>query len=244
MGWLVVGFILWLLATVSQQTAWSPWSNIASAILSVVVIYGIVVAVKQRKVNLKSGLYATAKMLENWAMAGLDAHGEPWSKTGEVTLFDLPKIELLEYKSSGSTYTGGNLGVSFPIFGRVRGYAGGSQGQITKNPEVLTIVDTGRLKVTTKSVIFIGEKETRNFEISKMLDVELGPNGMWAKLAMINEKKREGLQHSKLDQITVGMAIGVADEWSKNGQAAGIRYATDLAERIRRTIEGGEPKTK
>lgn len=219
----------------------------AMAILLVAVILGVVAGVifaylKRRPQNRSAELLLVAGQLESWA-AGESATGSAITKGDEVALFDLPGVELLEFKSSGSTYGGGNAGISFPIVGSLRGHVGGQRGQIIRNPEELMVSDTGTLKVTSKRLVYVGEKETREIAIAKLLDVELGPNGLWAKLAMSNKTKREGFQHMALDQITVGMAIGIANEWTKSGEATAKKYALSTAAEIR-SILAAEAEAK
>jgi hypothetical protein len=204
----------------------------------VVLVVGIVIMAKRgsgSKRDHSDELLALATDLDTWA-AGDMATGTALTKGDEVALFDLPNVDLLDFKSTGSTYSGGNAGISFPIVGRIRGHVGGSQGQITRNPEQLMIVDNGTLKITSARIIFVGAKEAREIAISKLLDVELGPNGLWAKLAISSKAKREGFQHMAVDQIPIGMAIGIANEWANGGQAAAKKYALSTAEDIRKTL--------
>ena len=182
--------------------------------------------------NHSSELLRIADMLDSWAAGNL-RNGTADTEGDEEALFDVTNVELLEFKSTGSSYSGAHAGISFPLFGRIRGNVGGSQGQITRNPEALLAVDTGTVKVTSDRIIFIGEKEARVFELDKVLDFELGPNGLWVKLALSNKTKREGFQHMALDQITLGMAFGVANAWSNDGKDAAVQYAKNLAQQIR-----------
>jgi hypothetical protein len=158
-------------------------------------------------------LLAVAGDVEAWVSAGVDAEGNPFDADDEQLLFVLPNVELLEYKSTGSTYSGGSAGVSFPLFGRVRGNVGGNRGSISRNPEELILSDMGRLKVSTERLIFVGEKEAREIDLDKVLDFELGPNGLWVKLAMSNRQKREGFQHMQVDQSPIGMSIRISKEF-------------------------------
>jgi hypothetical protein len=200
-----------------------------------ITIFFLVMRKKNNKDH-SAQLLAVAGDLEAWVAAGLDAEGNPFDADDEQLLFVLPNVELLEYKSTGSTYSGGSAGVSFPLFGRVRGNVGGNRGSISRNPEELILSDMGRLKVSTERLIFVGEKEAREIDLDKVLDFELGPNGLWVKLAMSNRSKREGFQHMQVDQIPIGMAIGIAKEFADNGLEAAKLYAKNLAADIRATI--------
>jgi len=198
-----------------------------------VAIIALAIYVKTRSgKNHSTELLRVADMLDAWAAGNL-RNGTADTEGDEEALFDVTNVELLEFKSTGSSYSGARAGISFPLFGRVRGNVGGSSGQITRNPEELLAVDTGTVKVTSERIIFIGEKEARVFDLDKVLDFELGPNGLWVKLAMSNKAKRAGFQHMALDQITLGMTFGIANSWSNDGKDAAVKYAKNLAQQIR-----------
>ncbi len=234
-GWLVI----WLMG-LGVIYAFSDGGNPVWALPALVFVVAIVfLAVNMQRSKNKdhsAELLAVAGDIEAWVAAGLDAEGNPFDADDEQLLFVLPNIELLEYKSTGSTYSGGSAGVSFPLFGRVRGNVGGNRGSFSRNPEELILSDLGRLKVSTERLIYVGEKESREIDLDKVLDFELGPNGLWVKLAMSNRSKREGFQHMQVDQIPIGMAIGIAKEFADKGLDAAKVYAKNLAADIRATI--------
>jgi hypothetical protein len=188
--------------------------------------------VKRKNKSHVDELANVGAMVQSWLDKGVGSDGAAFTKDGEQALFELGNIQLLEFKSSGSQFVGGNAGISFPLVGRVRGHVGGTRGEIIKNPEELTIVDTGKLRITSDRLIFIGQKEAREIKIEKLLDVELGPNGLWVKLAMSGKGKREGFQHLALDQIPLGMAIGIANEWHKGGLAQAKPYTENTIKQI------------
>jgi hypothetical protein len=234
-GWAAI----WLMG-LGALYGFSEGGNLAYALPALVFVAAIIfIAVNQQRSKNKdhsAELLAVAGDLEAWSGAGVDAEGNHFDADDEQLLFVLPNVELLEYKSTGSTYSGGSAGVSFPLFGRVRANVGGNRGSISRNPEELILSDMGRLKVSTERLIFVGEKEAREIDLDKVLDFELGPNGLWVKLAMSNRQKREGFQHMQVDQIPIGMAIGIAKEFADKGLDAAKDYAQKLAADIRSTI--------
>ena len=242
-----LGLIAILLIIGAISNAMKDPNALVFVIVMVVVIVAVVFLVKRGPGSSRdhsAELLVVAGQLDSWA-AGSSETGSAITKGDEVALFDLPNVELLEFKSTGSTYGGGNAGISFPIVGSLRGHVGGQRGQIIRNPEQLMVSDRGTLKVTSNRLVYVGEKETREIAIAKLLDVELGPNGLWAKLAMSNKSKREGFQHMALDQITVGMAIGIANEWTNGGEEAAKKYARNAAAEIRSILAAeAEAKTK
>ncbi|MFM1974009.1 MAG: hypothetical protein RLZZ345_1093 [Actinomycetota bacterium] len=234
-GW--IGIWLMGLGVIAGFSAGgNPLYALPGLIFVGIIVFAAVKGARQRNKDHSAELLVVAGDLDAWVDAGLDAEGNKFDSDEEQLLFVLPNVELLEYKSTGSTYSGGSAGVSFPLFGRVRGNVGGNRGEFTRNPEQLILSDIGRLKVSTQRLIYVGEKETREIDLDKVLDFELGPNGLWVKLAMSNRQKREGFQHMQVDQIPIGMAIGIAKEYADKGLKAAQLYAKNLAADIRATI--------
>ncbi len=234
-GWLGI-WLMGVAVIYAFSDGGNPLYALPALIFVAIIVFGVVKGLRQRNKDHSAELLVVAGDLDAWVAAGLDAEGNKFDADEEQLLFVLPNVELLEYKSSGSTYSGGSAGVSFPLFGRVRGNVGGNRGSFSRNPEELILSDMGRLKVSTQRLIYVGEKEAREIDLDKVLDFELGPNGLWVKLAMSNRQKREGFQHMQVDQIPIGMAIGIAKEFADKGLDAAKAYAKNLAADIRATI--------
>ena len=113
----------------------NPELWIALALVIVVIVVIVRESNKRKQAAFVDALEACAQILE-----GLGSGKEPEPaggialKKNEKLIYVLPMVALTEYTSSGSTYTGMNAGVSFPLFGNVRGNVGGMGGQILKNP--------------------------------------------------------------------------------------------------------------
>ena len=235
-GWLAIAFVFGSFFAGFKSYGYDFSVGWPGVVAIVAIIVTLVVISKSKNKDHSAELLVLASEVDQWVAAGLDAEGNKFDDDEEQLLFVLPNVELLEFKSTGSSYSGGSAGVSFPLFGRVRGNVGGSRGQITRNPEALALSDMGRLKVSTERLIFVGEKDAREIDLDKVLDFELGPNGLWVKLAMSNRQKRVCFQHMQVDQMTIGMAIGIAKEFSDKGLEGAKAYATQLAVDIRSTI--------
>jgi hypothetical protein len=205
--------------------------GIVAAIIGFVIL-GIRRGNAQKLQNLKD----TVTQIQQWIDSPVIDTPNFLSEKGEKTLFDLPNIQLMEYISSGSTYQSVHGGVIVPIVGRVSGIAGVSRGESTKKPATLTSVDNGKVIITDKQIVFIGEKENREWPFAKMLDVQPGPNGLWVKLAASSQKKNGFLQHTAHDQLPIGVAVGIATAWVSGSEAEAKKYATDLIAQFNQTI--------
>ena len=154
----------------------------------------------------------------------------------EKLIYALPNVALTEYQSTGSSYSGGSVGISFPLVGRIRGNVGGQGGQIIKNPEQLMIVDTGKAIFTDKRILFSGTKLVRDWEFSKIVELAPGPNGFDVKLAVSNREKISGLQALTMFEFGPGYVAGYAFTLYADGPAEAKAWAEDLSKRIREGI--------
>lgn len=156
---------------------------------------------------------------------------------GEKVLATLPYTLLTEYQSTGSSYSGGNAGVSFPLFGSVRGNVGGQGGQITKNPEQLMAIDTGTSIFTNQRIVFSGAKFVRDWDLDKVVSLEPGPNGFNVKIAVSNQSRTSGLQSPDMNLFGPGYLAAYAFNYHQNGAASAKKWADELVTQIRQTVE-------
>lgn len=84
---------------------------------------------------------------------------------------------LLQVVRGPSRYEGGYGGVSFPIFGRVRGHVGGQRGQLVKGAESQTMTDRGEVMITNVRVMFRGDVRTEEWKFSRMMAMEHNADG-------------------------------------------------------------------
>lgn len=154
----------------------------------------------------------------------------------ERALFAMHNAPLVEYTSSGSTYSGTNLGVSVPLFGSVRGNVGGSQGSFTNNPEELTIVDTGLVVFTTQRIVFTGAKLVRDWEFSKILNLDIGENGSSVRIAVSGNGRTSGFQSGPME-FGVGLPAGYAHTWFDEGEPAARAWLKRTAKSMREAVE-------
>lgn len=155
---------------------------------------------------------------------------------GEELIYTLPNVALTEYQSTGSSYSGGSAGISFPLVGRIRGNVGGQRGQITKNPEQLMIIDTGKAIFTNQRILFSGVKMVRDWDFSKIVELAPGANGFDVKLAVSNRERTSGLQALTIYEFGPGLIAGYAFTLYSEGSERAKAWAEDLTKRIREGI--------
>lgn len=152
---------------------------------------------------------------------------------GEKAYFKLDNVSLTEWRSTGSSYQGGSQGVSFRIAKGVSYRVGQSRGTLVKNPEQLQVVDQGSAIFTDKRIVFAGTKSNREWDFSKMVNVDVGTNGIYVNIAVSNRQKNSGLRASNDADLTPGILTGIVVEINEKGLEAAKNYALETAKQMR-----------
>jgi uncharacterized membrane protein len=209
------------------------------AILTVLVIVGIALGVyfgmKNKKETEKAALLSLADKLEAISkdLKPIEPNSPIALKTGEDVYFESQPVGLIEYRSTGSTYSGMNQGVSVPIVKGVRYSVGGSSGTITRNPEQLTQIDTGKAIFTNQRIIFVGPNMTREWDLNKLVDMTSGPNGQTISISVSNRQKTSGLSSIGRENITPGFYASIIQQLHSEGSAAAKKNALFIATSLR-----------
>lgn len=208
------------------------------AIITAIIVFAVRAARKSKQEKFLNGLGYQATQLSLIASGKLQDTTLAMSLgKGEKVLATLPYTLLTEYQSTGSSYSGANAGVSFPLFGSIRGHVGGQGGQITKKAEQLMAVDTGTAIFTNERIIFSGEKLVREWDLDKVVTLEPGPNGFNVKIAVSNQARTSGLQAPDINMFGPGYLAAYAFNYHNDGAALAKKWADDLVEQIRRTVD-------
>ena len=155
---------------------------------------------------------------------------------GEQPIYVLPSVALTEYESTGSSFSGGTAGVSFPITDTIGGNVGGMKGRFTRNPEQLMIVDQGKAIFTNQRILFSGAKFVRDWNLKDIVSLEPGPNGVDVKIAVTNRERTSGLQSINPNDFGPGYAAAFVFNLSQNGLESARQWAKDLAQEIRTAV--------
>ncbi len=189
---------------------------------------------KNRQKKLTDSLDASAQIMDDIVAGKVgDLQGGFALAKGEKFIYALPNVALTEYQSTGSSYSGTSVGVSVPLFGRVRGNVGAQGGQITKNPEQLMAVDQGRAIFTDQRIVFSGAKFVRDWDLDKTIEIEPGPNGFNVRIAVSNRERTSGLQAFSAYDFGPGFIAGYVFTLHSEGAAKAKEWAEDLSSRLR-----------
>ena len=150
----------------------------------------------------------------------------------EVVIARVNQTMLREFRSNGSTSSGGFGGVSFPVFGRVRGNVGGYSGKSRRNPEESTPIDVGTSTYTNQRIVFAGENVVREFELDKLVNLEAGDNGITVTIAVSNRDKASVLASVNFDDLTPGIAASIAVAYQEGGKAEALKKINETKQQI------------
>ena len=209
---------------------------VAAAVAAVVIAFTTARGKKVNNEQLWAGLTTQAFALENMQKSGFSTSANFSLEKGEKFIAKIDGIGLSEYKSGGSTYQGGNAGVSFPIFGRVRANVGGSRGQIVRNPPQLTGIDLGSVSFTTTRVIFTGPQQTRVFDLDKVVNFEPGINGLTVTVSTSNREATSMLMTEDNATLAPGILFDIASVAHNEGEPAAIEKLGAYAQLLRQTV--------
>ena len=167
----------------------------------------------------------------NWISENFEplSNSPVFTRKGEVALFTLPEVGLIEFRSTGSSYSGGSQGMSFRIAKGVSYRVGGSRGQLVKNPEQKQIVDRGSATFTNQRIVFAGQSQAREWDFEKIIGTDLQANGVSMMISVSNRQKTSGLTALVVDPLTPGMCVSLATAYREGG----VNAVKDLASQYR-----------
>ena len=218
-----------------------PWIWAVLAILIAAAIAFNVWQKRQNKIASIAAFKAQAGLVESFATAIETGKTQPAENlalgAGEVLLGSQDNVKLLEWVSTGSSYQGGSSGLSFRVMRGVSYRVGANRGTIVKNPPALRTVDVGTVNFTTKRVTFVGARETRAFDVAKILDLKLDHNGQTVMISVSNRQKPSGLQGAGFDTIAPGFLVQAALTMHNSGPTPAAAELRENAKQLRSAAE-------
>jgi hypothetical protein len=154
------------------------------------------------------------------------------TKANEVVIARVGQTMLKEFRSTGSTSSGGFGGVSLPVFGNVRANVGGYSGKSRRNPETSEVIDVGTSTYTNQRIVFAGENVVREFDLSKLVNMEAGDNGITVTIAVSNRDKASMLASLNFDDLTPGIAASIALAYQEGGKEMALEKIRETRTQI------------
>lgn len=150
-------------------------------------------------------------------------------KPDEMAFYELNGVELREYRSGGSSYQGGYAGGNLKLTEGFSVSGGGNRGRIVRDQEQSKTLDVGKAIFTTQRVVFSGPNHTREWDFSKLLNIDVGDNGYEVSISSSNSQRTAALAGPMELGITPGILFSIALEIYQEGEEAGIAFAKKTA---------------
>ncbi len=150
----------------------------------------------------------------------------------EFAFYERSGVQLREYKSPGRESSGAFGGVGVRLTKGISVAGGGYKGQSRAKPEELTVLDTGKAIFTNQRVIFVGPNHNREWELDKLLDLQIGDNGYEVSAAVSNRNRTSALAADASSGITPGILFAIAVQLSKGDEQEAKKTAGDVANQI------------
>jgi hypothetical protein len=151
------------------------------------------------------------------------ASGPPVSlplRRGERGVFELAGAQLVEPRRGAGHWQGGTQGVSVHIPGTrsARYRIGSTRGRYVQGEETPTVIDTGVFTITTKRAVFLGSKQSREWQWAKLTGIHDEPGVAWTSIGVSNRQKVSGVAYpvDKATEVRFYLELAVA---AANGTA-------------------------
>ena len=161
-------------------------------------------------------------------------------RPGEYVFYERDQVELREYKSSGRATTGGYGGANYRLTQNLSVSGGGIKASSKALPEESTTIDNGSAIFTNQRVIFMGANHTREWDLSKLLGLQISDAGFEVSAAVSGRQKTSALAGDCLGMITPGIAFALAVEIFQEGKESAQKLAIETAEDIEGQIAARE----
>lgn len=154
-------------------------------------------------------------------------------KAGE-TWWQAFDVELVEDRVQTSRMSG-HQGISIPVAsigGRSISYSVGASKEHVNRTTVATVVDQGRLVITSQRMVYFGAKQTREFLFSKFIGIEWPGPGQIA-IAVSNRKTVTLLNYQSYSAFDLEMTVTVAQADFTGARAQLIQELEDTVAQVR-----------
>lgn len=137
------------------------------------------------------------------------------AKKGEHVIAVVSEVGLIESRRGPTEFKGGSTGVSFRLTKRVSVRKSGMRGTATPGEETPTVIDEGKFIISDTRAIFVGNKQSREFEWDNLLSYDMqivGKKNAILYLPVSNRQKVSGIASDlvSIEQVRQRVAFGVA----------------------------------
>ena len=137
------------------------------------------------------------------------------AKKDEHVIAIVSEVGLIETRRGPTEFKGGSTGVSFRLTKRVSVRKSGSRGTATAGEETPTVIDQGKFVISDKRAVFVGNKQSREFEWENLLSYDMqmiGKKNAILYLPVSNRQKVSGIASdlAAIEQVHQRVAFGVA----------------------------------
>jgi hypothetical protein len=137
------------------------------------------------------------------------------AKSGEHVIAVVSEVGLIESRRGPSEFKGGSTGLSFRLTKRVSVRKSGMRGTATPGEETPTVIDDGKFIISDTRAVFVGNKQSREFEWDNLLSYDMqivGKRNAILYLPVSNRQKVSGIASDLLsiEQVQQRVAFGVA----------------------------------
>lgn len=137
------------------------------------------------------------------------------AKRGEHVVAMVSEVGLVEAQRGPTQFKGGAVGFSFRVTDRIAVGPSRFRGTSTRGEERPALVDSGRFVITDKRAVFLGGKQTREFEWDNLLAYELlalDKRSAMLMLPVSNRQKVSGIaaDAASMRHVHQRVAFGVA----------------------------------
>ena len=137
------------------------------------------------------------------------------AKKDEHVIAVVSEVGLIESRRDPTEFKGGATGVSFRLTKRVSVRKSGMRGTATAGEETPTVIDEGKFIISDQRAIFVGTKQSREFEWDNLLSYDmqkLDRKNAVIYLPVSNRQKVSGIASDSvsIEHVNQRVAFGVA----------------------------------
>ena len=154
------------------------------------------------------------------------------TRADEYVFYERGKVQLREYRSAGRQSSGGYGGASYRVSKNLSVSGGGIKATSKALPDESKTIDVGTAVFSNQRVVFFGANYTREWELSKLLGLDVSDDGYLAVAAVSGRQKTSALAGDCLGMITPGFAFALAAALYQEGDKQAQELAADTARKI------------